>query len=154
MGQIVSYAHGREILKHLWPDLKFTPETLDEIADHIAAFSYAALKTFGRPTRVTACQCERISEPNVAQVLKVMNSPSIQAKLSHADGTVARWSRSAKSTPELLDEIYLTFLSRFPDDAERTAASDYLNRHAERKREALEDLAWSLMNTTEFVFQH
>jgi AcrR family transcriptional regulator len=51
MGQIVSYAHGREILKHLWPDLKFTPETLDEIADHIAAFSYAALKTFGRPAR-------------------------------------------------------------------------------------------------------
>ena len=48
MGQIIIYAHGREVLKHLWPDLKFTPETLDEIAGHIAAFSYAALKSFGR----------------------------------------------------------------------------------------------------------
>jgi AcrR family transcriptional regulator len=48
MGQIFSYAHGREVLKRLWPDLRFTPETLDEIAHHIAAFSYAALKSFGR----------------------------------------------------------------------------------------------------------
>jgi hypothetical protein len=48
MGQIFSYAHGREVLKRLWPDLRFTPETLDEIAAHIASFSYAALKSFAR----------------------------------------------------------------------------------------------------------
>jgi len=48
MGQIIVYAHGREVLKRLWPDLRFTPETLDEIAGHIAAFSCAALKSIGR----------------------------------------------------------------------------------------------------------
>jgi TetR/AcrR family transcriptional regulator, regulator of cefoperazone and chloramphenicol sensitivity len=48
MGQIIVYAHGREVLKRLWPDLRFTPETLDEIAAHIASFSYAALKSFAR----------------------------------------------------------------------------------------------------------
>jgi len=48
MGQIIVYAHGREVLKRLWPDLRFTPETLDEIAGHIASFSYAALKSFAR----------------------------------------------------------------------------------------------------------
>ena len=48
MGQIIVYAHGREVLKRLWPDLQFTPETLDEIADHIAAFSCAGLKSLGR----------------------------------------------------------------------------------------------------------
>lgn len=48
MGQIIIYAHGREVLKRLWPDLQFTPETLEEIASHIAAFSYAALKSFSR----------------------------------------------------------------------------------------------------------
>jgi hypothetical protein len=112
------------------------------------------LKTFGRPSRVTACQCERISEPNVAQVLKVMNSPLIQSKLSHADGTVSRWAKGTRSDAELIDDIYLTFFSRFPEEAERTAATDYLRQHADRKPQALEDLAWSLLNTTEFVFQH
>jgi len=48
MGQVMIYAHGREVLKRLWPELKFTPETLEEIAGHIAAFSYAALKSFAR----------------------------------------------------------------------------------------------------------
>ncbi|MGA2133467.1 MAG: CerR family C-terminal domain-containing protein [Bryobacteraceae bacterium] len=51
MGQIIMYAHGREVLKRLWPELKFNPETLSEIADHIAAFSYAALKSFARRPR-------------------------------------------------------------------------------------------------------
>jgi TetR/AcrR family transcriptional regulator, regulator of cefoperazone and chloramphenicol sensitivity len=48
MGQIIIYAHGREVIRRLWPQLKFTPETLDEIAAHIAAFSYAALKEMRR----------------------------------------------------------------------------------------------------------
>jgi AcrR family transcriptional regulator len=48
MGQIIVYAHGREVLKRLWPDLRFTTETLNEIATHIAAFSYAALKSMAR----------------------------------------------------------------------------------------------------------
>lgn len=51
MGQIILYAHGREVLKRLWPELKFTPEVLDEIADHIAAFSYAALVGLRRDMR-------------------------------------------------------------------------------------------------------
>jgi hypothetical protein len=57
MGQIMVYAHGREILKRLWPDLRFTPETLEEIAGHIASFSYAALKSFAR--RNAAAKPER-----------------------------------------------------------------------------------------------
>jgi len=46
---VVIYAHGREVIKRLWPELRFTPETLDEIAAHIAAFSWAALKSMRRP---------------------------------------------------------------------------------------------------------
>jgi hypothetical protein len=116
--------------------------------------SHEFLKAFGRPTRTSACQCERVSEPNVAQVLKVMNSPVIQEKLSHADGAVARWARSSLADAELIDDIYLTFFSRFPDEAERNSAAAYLRQHAANRRSALEDLAWSLLNTTEFVFQH
>ena len=44
------------------------------------------LKLFGRPERVSACECERNHEPSVAQVLHLLNSPEIQAKLSHDGG--------------------------------------------------------------------
>lgn len=48
MGQIIVYAHGREVLKRLWPDFQFTPEALDEIADHIAFFSCAGMLSVAR----------------------------------------------------------------------------------------------------------
>jgi AcrR family transcriptional regulator len=48
IGQVTTYAHGREALKRLWPELQFTPEILDEIAGHIASFSCAALRSFAR----------------------------------------------------------------------------------------------------------
>ena len=33
------------------------------------------LRLFGRPVRVTACECERSAEPGVGQVLHLLNSP-------------------------------------------------------------------------------
>ena len=53
------------------------------------------LKVFGRPERISACECERNHEPSVAQVLHLLNSPEIQAKLSHEAGTVARLVQAA-----------------------------------------------------------
>src|SRR5262249_51512119 len=35
------------------------------------------LKQFGRPVRASACECERIAEPNIAQVLHLLNSEFI-----------------------------------------------------------------------------
>ena len=37
------------------------------------------LSLFGRPVRVTACECERNAEPGVGQVLHLLNSPAFQA---------------------------------------------------------------------------
>jgi TetR/AcrR family transcriptional regulator, regulator of cefoperazone and chloramphenicol sensitivity len=53
IGQIVHYAVARPILARLWPQLKMTPEQLDRIADHIADFSLAYLRTF-KPARAPA----------------------------------------------------------------------------------------------------
>src|SRR5206468_1639963 len=48
------------------------------------------LRLFGRPVRVTTCTCERNAEPSVGQVLHLLNSPGLHAKLTHEGGTVAR----------------------------------------------------------------
>jgi hypothetical protein len=111
------------------------------------------LKLFGRPVRVSACECERNHEPSVSQVLHLLNSPAIQAKFSHARGTVARLVREHHTDGPLVEELYLTFYSRYPTERERTVALDYLRRSADRQQ-AAEDLAWSLLNTVEFIFNH
>ena len=111
------------------------------------------LKLYGRPQRQTACECERIIEPSVSQVLHLLNAPDIHAKLVHERGNVAKWVRDKKSDANLVDEIYLTFYSRLPDDGERKTSIAVLQGSAGQRREAAEDLAWTLMNTLEFVFK-
>jgi hypothetical protein len=112
------------------------------------------LKTFGRPERSSACACERNEEPGVAQVLHLLNAPEVQAKLSHAGGALAKMVKRHTGDGPLVEELYLTFLSRPPDDRERKVALEHLAAHKKNRREAVEDLAWSLLNTLEFAFNH
>ena len=112
------------------------------------------LKLFGRPSRVSACECERTREPSVSQVLNLLNSPEIQAKLSHEAGTVAVLVRTHTDDAKLVDELYLTFFARFPTSAERATGVKHLTKYANNRRAAAEDLAWAMLNSTEFLFNH
>jgi len=112
------------------------------------------LKLFGRPMRTTACVCERSSSSGVSQSLHFINSNNLQLKLSHADGNVARWLSSAKEDAALVDALYIACFSRRPSEQERAEGIAYVQTRANRRQEAAEDLAWSLLNTLEFVFNH
>jgi hypothetical protein len=116
--------------------------------------SHYFLKLFGRPVRASACECERNHEPGVAQVLHFMNSPEVHGKLTHESGTVARLVKKHKSDGPLVEELYLTFFSRFPTAKEKAAAMDYLRRDPAQRRQSVEDLAWSMLNSLEFIFNH
>jgi hypothetical protein len=112
------------------------------------------LKLFGRPQRLSTCSCERNHEPSVAQVLHLFNSPEIQRKLSHDRGVVAKLAASRANDRDLVDDLYLTILSRLPSSQERDVAVSHLANQAAERRQAAEDLAWSLLNTLEFAFNH
>jgi len=112
------------------------------------------LKLFGRPVRISACECERVHEPGAAQVLHFLNSPEIHGKLAHDGGTVANFVKEKADDAALAEELYLTFYSRYPTEREKKVVVEYLKKKPENRREVAEDLAWSLMNSLEFVFNH
>ena len=112
------------------------------------------LRLFGRPARKTACECERLNEPSVSQVLHLMNAPALHAKLTHEAGRVPRLEREISDDHDLVTELYLTVFSRFPSAQEATSCRDFLARATGPRRQAAVDLAWSLMNTLEFAFNH
>jgi hypothetical protein len=112
------------------------------------------LKQFGRPVRASACECERTAEPNIAQVLHLLNSEFVDTRLRHDDGHVARWVRTVADDDKLLDEMYLTFLARPASPDESKFAKEYLKTKAKSRREGFEDIAWALLNTKEFMFNH
>ena len=116
------------------------------------------LKLFGRPQRVTACECERITEPSVAQVLHLLNSPEIHAKLSHERGNIARWMREKKDDADLVEELYLKILQPFAERGGTQNVGGVLRRNGMTRRdEAAEDfgvdvdeLRWSFVSSVDF----
>lgn len=112
------------------------------------------LKLFGRPTRISSCECERTVEPGVGQVLHLLNAPAIESKLTHYGGAVARLVQRLPDDSGLVDELYLTFLCRYPTAEERLLAREHFARDSSNRRKGAEDLAWSLMNSLEFLFNH
>ena len=85
-----------------------------------------------------------------------MNSENLEAKLSHDDGRLARLTAQfPNDNRRLVEELYLTFLARLPKPDEAEACLKHLSSvEPSQRRKATEDLAWSLMSSLEFVFNH
>ena len=113
------------------------------------------LDTFGRPERVLTCTCERSDEPSMTQVLHLLNGKTIQEKLESKDGRVARFLETNTPNNDLIDIVYLSAITRYPNETERKQLSAVLDEATgEDKRAAIEDLYWSVLTSKEFLFQH
>jgi hypothetical protein len=109
------------------------------------------LRIFGRPPRTTACDCERAMEPALPQKLYLMTDPAVQGKIQ--SGRLQKLLASKKSDDEILDELFLATLSRFPTAADREHFAAY--RQGRRDRQAAwGDCVWALINTREFILNH
>jgi hypothetical protein len=111
------------------------------------------LKQFGRPVRASACECERNAEPNIAQVLHLLNSDFVHDRLRHDDGIAPRLCRTQPDDRRAVEELWLTFLGRPVKPDEMTRVLEFVQK-AKTRREGLEDVAWALLNTKEFLFNH
>lgn len=52
------------------------------------------------------------------------------------------------------EDLYLTILNRFPDEAEVADVTQYLTAHPEQKAATVQELVWSLLTSAEFRFNH
>jgi hypothetical protein len=116
-------------------------------------FYHRFLRSFGQPQRSSACECERESDSTLAQSLHLVGGRVVHNKLRDADGHLPRLAASNRTARELVDDLYLSALSRFPSEDERHLAISHLNGCPDR-RSGLEDLTWALINSKEFLFQH
>ena len=109
-------------------------------------------RIFGRPVRASVCECERSNQPSISQALHLLNSPEIQGKIAHKRGTARQLAKSVKTNDEILDEIYLGTLCRFPTSDERTLLRQAFSESGSDRSTAVEDIFWSVLNTKEFLF--
>ncbi len=133
------------------PTDRFSPNRAIMLPDE--SFQSYFLDVFGRPQRISACECERVSEANLAQALHLLNSDEVQGKLSRSGGRADVLARdTTRSDAEKVEELFLWAFARKPTDKQRQEALEHLAKHASNKRVAYENILWALMNSKEFVF--
>jgi hypothetical protein len=87
----------------------------------------------------------------IPQALFLMNTPSVNRAMEARNGTIL--GEILSSTPDnrkALNLLYLRVLSREPNAKEVKICGNYLSNVGDR-REAFEDILWSLINSTEFI---
>jgi hypothetical protein len=87
----------------------------------------------------------------IPQALFLMNGPAVHNRTLAKPGTVlGRLLASAPDDKAALNALYLRVLSRRPTAREVQVCARYMADVGDRK-EAFEDIYWSLVNTTEFL---
>ena len=112
-----------------------------------------AMKVFGRPDREKTCDCERSNDPSVAQALYLINDQDVLGKLDDRQGRLPRLLKSNRDDRELIVELYLAALSRYPTDDELKLHQEYISA-APARADGMKDVLWTLMNVREFLFIH
>jgi hypothetical protein len=112
------------------------------------------LKAFGRADRVQTCECERTADPSMAQALHIANGPSLNEKLARNDNRVAQLLAMKLTDEQLIDEAYLSSLTRYPRPEEKQTILALWKDSKDEKRQLVEDLLWSLLSSNEFLFNH
>jgi hypothetical protein len=131
----------------------FLPEDQRAIALPDGSITSAFLEMFGRPPRDTGLESERNNRPTAEQRLHLLNSSHIQLKIQQS-ARLRSLLQPAGRPRDPIDRLYLTILSRYPTGEELAAVSEYFKTAAGNRWQAAVDLAWSLINSAEFMYRH
>ncbi|QDU98726.1 DUF1549 domain-containing protein [Lignipirellula cremea] len=112
-----------------------------------------ALLVFGKPLRKQACDCERSSDPSLAQAMYLYSDESLWTKIVSEEGRLEQLLAAESDDAKVLAELYLRTLCRQPSPAEIAISQKYLADSPSR-RSGFADLFWSLLNRQEFLVAH
>lgn len=109
------------------------------------------LDLFGRPQRESACECERRTELSLPQALNLVNGGEIATSIGDPKGRISAMILANVSDREMVEELYMSSLSRKPTALEYDKAATFLRSGKSRAAKA-QDLLWALVNSKAFLF--
>ena len=110
------------------------------------------LKLFGKPPRLTACECERTDETTLAQAFRMLSGDLVDGLLVADQNRLAGMTASELTPEQMVDELYWSALTRGPTEEDKRAAVAHISGEDDR-RAALQDVTWALLNSAEFLLR-
>ncbi|HVR75583.1 MAG TPA: DUF1553 domain-containing protein, partial [Planctomycetota bacterium] len=120
--------------------------------DRAATDADLFLRVFGKPPRLIACECERSTDTTLSQAFQLLSGPSLQALLRVPGNRLGKLLEAKTSSAEVVRDLYWAALGRPPAPAEEAAIAGSLDASPDR-RAALEDAAWGILNSKEFLLR-
>jgi hypothetical protein len=115
------------------------------------------LKNFGSSKRETVCACEVRMEPTLTQTLSLINGTVLDGSIQRSP-VLAEMSKAETPADQSVERIFVRAFSRKPSSTELSAmlsgAAEVDWKDATARRRFLDDVLWSVINTTEFTFNH
>lgn len=129
------------------------PEPVEPLSDGTAA---AFMNSFNRGNRDTL---QRNQSGSILMWLNIMNSAVVNNRVRVTGATASPYlvaMTKVTSNEAVVEDMFLTFLSRQPTEYERGVALKFLQKAttAALRNTAVEDLAWALINKTDFLFSY
>lgn len=118
------------------------------------------LSLFGKPARLTNCDCERSTDPTLLQTLFTRNDGNL---LGRIDGGPTSWigelrkesnrNKGAIDTDKAITQVFLRTVSRLPTENELAEARADI-KASKAPVDGVRDLLWAMINTREFKVNH
>lgn len=110
------------------------------------------LKLFGRPARLLTTDEERTCTPTMTQAFQLVNGPLLQRFVAHPENLLQQQLAHHGNSETMIENLFLSLISRRPEPGESNHFNQYFSQ-ASSRREALEDIAWALINSKEMLFR-
>jgi hypothetical protein len=91
----------------------------------------------------------------IDQALFMANGGPLKGWLAPGGGNLTERLGKMTDTGKLVEELYLSVLTRLPTEEEVADVGAYLNERPKEKRSAaIQEIAWALLTSAEFRFNH
>ena len=111
---------------------------------------FAFMQSYYQQERAAAPVDKNVTSP--VQAMMMMSSPLVTERVSAEGSTrIANLLRSGKSDDEIIEELFLSSLTRFPTDEEVEVAKRVI---ADDREIGYSDIQWALLNSAEFLVNH
>jgi hypothetical protein len=114
----------------------------------------ANVAPFVRQFAAAAGQSQDAIEPTVHQALFLSNGRQVQTWLAPSNGSLVGRLAALPDATAVAEELYLSLYSRRPTTQDREDVTQYLSERGKERVSALQELAWAMLTSTEFRFNH
>jgi hypothetical protein len=93
-------------------------------------------------------------QESIPLALVLMNGPDVNDLCAPRRGSQVARALAESSLDARVERLALAAFARAPTDGERARWVSFLEKHAKSEGAACQDLFWSMLNSTEFLYCH